>query len=457
MAHERAAPRATQPGPGGGLGPVRRRQRGRRAGRRPEWPVPPPAWTRASRGCPRPLLRPPPAPPADRGHPGDRRQPAPAEPHRTGPHRASTCGARQTPRGTNRIQLAMRLLEAFERLSILTLPARQGPGRGPRSNPSCRERAAAHPGPGGRPPGAARAAAAAAGRPTAPRPACVEFLASYHPLGYRQPIGSHLRYFLHEPGRERLLGMPAVRLRRPLPAGARPRKHLAGPAAPATLERATCARPASFCFPAGMRVKLLRSQALGRACAELAADWQRRTGSGAALLVEPSRLSSQGDRSSGPRTGSTWRQTQARGCRGGAPAKTPKAVSCTCRGTGGRSCSGRHALLTPAERPHPRLAQHRLSPPPAPRLLNAYPDPVPVYGGAIFLCRHRIERFHQGEFASTYLDTTREIDCPSRHSIRSQIRTLFPQSKLSTRGKNLNENRWLTSRGEGYYTYFAYP
>ena len=25
----------------------------------------------------------------------------------------------------------MRLLEAFERLSILTLPARQGPGRGP--------------------------------------------------------------------------------------------------------------------------------------------------------------------------------------------------------------------------------------------------------------------------------------------------------------------------------------
>jgi hypothetical protein len=36
----------------------------------------------------------------------------------------------QTPRGTNRIQLAMRVLGELERLGILTLPARQGPGRG---------------------------------------------------------------------------------------------------------------------------------------------------------------------------------------------------------------------------------------------------------------------------------------------------------------------------------------
>ena len=35
----------------------------------------------------------------------------------------------QTPRGSNRIQLAMRLLEELERLSVLALPARQGPGR----------------------------------------------------------------------------------------------------------------------------------------------------------------------------------------------------------------------------------------------------------------------------------------------------------------------------------------
>ena len=44
-----------------------------------------------------------------------------------------------TPRGRNRIQLAMRLLEQLERLGILTLPARQSAGRGPlpTSNPPC--------------------------------------------------------------------------------------------------------------------------------------------------------------------------------------------------------------------------------------------------------------------------------------------------------------------------------
>lgn len=36
----------------------------------------------------------------------------------------------QTPAGRNRIQRALRLLEALEGLSILTLPARQSPGRG---------------------------------------------------------------------------------------------------------------------------------------------------------------------------------------------------------------------------------------------------------------------------------------------------------------------------------------
>ena len=36
----------------------------------------------------------------------------------------------QTPRSRNRIQVALRLLEELERLSILAPPARQGPGRG---------------------------------------------------------------------------------------------------------------------------------------------------------------------------------------------------------------------------------------------------------------------------------------------------------------------------------------
>ncbi len=41
--------------------------------------------------------------------------------------------AEQTPSGRNRIQLALRLLEQLERLSILTLPPKRHPGRGPQA------------------------------------------------------------------------------------------------------------------------------------------------------------------------------------------------------------------------------------------------------------------------------------------------------------------------------------
>ena len=103
----------------------------------------------------------------------------------------------QTPRGSNRIQRAMRLLEELERLSILALPARQGPGRGRQGPLSPGERSA---------PQAPLDGPLAQLEPVRLRlvngrdEAALwnEFLARYHPLGYRQPIGSHLRYFLED-------------------------------------------------------------------------------------------------------------------------------------------------------------------------------------------------------------------------------------------------------------------
>ena len=137
----------------------------------------------------------------------------------------------QTPRGSNRIQLAMRLLEAFERLSILTLPARQGPGRGPQK-PLV--------------PGARSAPRAPVDGPL-PRlaPLRLRLVADRAEAGlwneFPRPLPSaglppadRLSPALLPPRPGRApAGLPAVRLRRPLPAGARPLDRLAGPAAPA--------------------------------------------------------------------------------------------------------------------------------------------------------------------------------------------------------------------------------
>ena len=40
----------------------------------------------------------------------------------------------QTPKGRNRLAFALRLLQALERLGIVSLPARQSRGRGPQNN-----------------------------------------------------------------------------------------------------------------------------------------------------------------------------------------------------------------------------------------------------------------------------------------------------------------------------------
>ena len=110
----------------------------------------------------------------------------------------------QTPRGSNRIQLALRLLEELERLSILALPARQGPGRGRQGPLSLGERSAPQaPLDGPLPQLEPLRLRLVNGRAEAAL--WNEFLARYHPLGYRQPIGCHLRYFLAD-RQGRLLG-----------------------------------------------------------------------------------------------------------------------------------------------------------------------------------------------------------------------------------------------------------
>ena len=181
----------------------------------------------------------------------------------------------QTPSGSNRIQLAMRLLEELERLSILTLPPKQRPGRG-RQEPLV---------PGPR---------------SAPRPAIEvplaaltplrlelasgseavaewnEFVARYHPLGYRQPLGQHLRYFLRDrDGRSLgclLFDFAAVQL------GCRDqwigwqgqahRKYLH-----------LVVRNARYLLFPWVSVQHLASHALGLAARQLPDDWQRAHGS----------------------------------------------------------------------------------------------------------------------------------------------------------------------------------
>ena len=105
----------------------------------------------------------------------------------------------QTPNGDNRIQSAMGLLKALEQRGILTLPARKRTLRG-RQRPVV---------PGARSdPQPEIAGPLAECRPlqlevVRGREAVGEWnawLQRYHPLGYRQPMGNHVRYLLRERG-----------------------------------------------------------------------------------------------------------------------------------------------------------------------------------------------------------------------------------------------------------------
>ena len=212
----------------------------------------------------------------------------------------------QTPRGSNRIQLALRLLEALERLSILALPARQGPGRGRQGPLSLGERSAPQaPLDGPLPQLEPLRLRLVNGRAEAAL--WNEFLARYHPLGYRQPIGCHLRYFLAD-RQGRLLGCLLYDFAaRYLPVRDRWIGWQDQPRRP--LQRVV--RQARFLLFPWVRVKCLASKVLGLSLRQLVETYVSDQHKGTCYRA------------------SNWHylgQTQARGAWGTAPARTPKAV-----------------------------------------------------------------------------------------------------------------------------------
>ena len=95
----------------------------------------------------------------------------------------------QTPGGRNPIQQARGLLDELERLGILTLPARQGRGRGLQKPVETGARSDPRPVIAGplaelTPP---ELAVASGGQEAVE---WNEWVQCYHPLGYRQPIGN---------------------------------------------------------------------------------------------------------------------------------------------------------------------------------------------------------------------------------------------------------------------------
>ena len=228
----------------------------------------------------------------------------------------------QTPRGTNRIQLAMRVLGELERLGILTLPARQGPGRG-RQRPLL-------PGPRSAPQAPIEGPLARLEplrlRLVRERPQAAlwnEFVERCHPLGYRQPIGCHLRYFLADRDGRRLGCLLYDFAAQRLPVRDR---WIGWQHQPHRQRLDRVVRQARFLLLPWVRVKCLASKALGMSLRQLADDWQREHGV-RPVLVE-TYVNERRHKGTCYRA-SNWRylgQTQARGAQGGVPAKTPKAV-----------------------------------------------------------------------------------------------------------------------------------
>ena len=150
-----------------------------------------------------------------------------------------------------------------------------------------------------------------------------EWVARYHPLGYRKPLGCYVAYFLRD-CRERLLGCllfdPAARR---LPCRD---EWIGWQDEPYHAHLQLVVRNARFLLLPWERVKCLASKALGLSLRQLADGWQREHGV-RPVLVET--YVNQRLHKGTCYRASNWRclgQTQARGARGGVPAKTPKAV-----------------------------------------------------------------------------------------------------------------------------------
>ena len=229
----------------------------------------------------------------------------------------------QTPKGSNRIHLATRLLEELERLGILTLPARSAmPGRGPQRPITPGERTAPQP--------PLREDLAEltplALEAVTEREAVAEWnewVERYHPQGYRQPIGAHLRYFLLDRHGRQLGCLLFGFATRNLECrdtwigwqGQAHRKHL----------DLVISNSRFLLFP-WVQVKFLASKALGLALQQLPQDWQQRHGYRPVLVetfVDLERYRATCYRAA------NWQflgMTKGRKARGTAPAKTPKGV-----------------------------------------------------------------------------------------------------------------------------------
>lgn len=223
----------------------------------------------------------------------------------------------QTPTGSNRVQFAQRLLEELERIGILTLPQRKGPGRGPQKPLELTARTAPQP---------VLEEPLAGLRPLQLRlaggPAEVaewnEWVERYHPLGYRQPVGAHLRYFLLDRAGRKLgcLGFDFAASRLAC------RDAWIGWPEQARQKRIKLVvRNQRYLLFPWVRVAHLASHALGLAARQLARDWQQRHGYRPVLLetyTDPQRHRGTCYRAAG------WQQlgsTQGRG-----PGSGPKQV-----------------------------------------------------------------------------------------------------------------------------------
>ena len=229
----------------------------------------------------------------------------------------------QTPSGNNRLRVALNTLAELQDLGLLTLPPpRKQGGRGPQKPIKPSSRTAPQPAVEG--PlaalGPVRLALADGRGQVREWNAWVD---RYHPLGYRQPIGAHLRYFVLD-GQGRKLGCllfdfavrkVACRDEWIGWAGQKYRKHLK-----------LVVRNARFLLFPWVGVKNLASHVLGLAARQVAADWQRQHRYRPVLLetyVDSERHAGTCYRAAG------WQcvgKTQGRKAQGRNPAVTPKAV-----------------------------------------------------------------------------------------------------------------------------------
>ena len=222
----------------------------------------------------------------------------------------------QTPGGANRLQFALGVLEELERRAILRLPPKRHRGRGRQLPLQLDDRTAPRP---------EVELPLAALEPLRLRavsgPAETElwnhWVERYHPLGYRQPIGAHLRYYVCDgqgrelgcllfdfatrrlPCRDRFIGWEGQAFR--------PRLHLV-------------VRNSRYLVFPWVRVAHLASRALGLAARQLPRDWAALHGYRPVLLetfVNPEQQRASCYRAA------NW---QLAGRTAGAKGKTPKEV-----------------------------------------------------------------------------------------------------------------------------------